>query len=132
MDLLKRRVHVSEFNSLCNEDPLWYVDYDDNRRLPRDVDDLCALIEVAHKEECAWASEMIAAVQKFHARSVDLSRLFLDRNSMCMQLLSDDLQVHRLRVTFIDNYYPIALVFPTAWCVHPMRGSSIVFKIERF
>ena len=131
IEVLSKRFPLTKVREFLRR-PFWHVAYDDNKPLPRAVLDLCLLIEAAFQQS-QWARDVVATVKQFHERSVDLTRLFVDQGSVCMQILSDQMRAHRLRITTREHYLSAytALVFPTAWSLN-RNSSGIVFRVERF
>ena len=133
VDEILGRVQHECIDQLLVGDPYWFVQYDDNRRLSRDVIVLADEVRSRRDKGDVWCAVVICKLEDFHERMVDLTRLFYDKHAVGFELLKDELLAHRLRMTVEDNEhrsYP-ALIFPTAWCVDRTRHTGISVLLQQ-
>ena len=133
LDAIRACIDQKKVKRLLDSDPFWFVAYDDNMRLSKNVSALSEAIQTGRDEGDKWCTETLSSLEEFHDQMIDLMRLFHNRKTPALELLKEGLISHRLRLTIPDyhsNYPP--LIFPTAWCVDRVRHTGFTFILERF
>lgn len=132
-DKILKWIKREQVDQLLESNPFWFVQYDDNRRLSRDVKGVADEIRERSDNGDEWCTKIVEKLQHFHNRMVDLTRLFHDKNAVGIEMLKEALHAHRLQLSIHEHYHSSfpPLIFPTAWCIDRARN-GIPFMVQRF